>query len=116
MLIRICDGLAAAEEIGTYPIVNPETAKNLLYAGHYSTSVPHAFQGTEEIAKVELVYRSGAGEQILLPYYRFYVEITGIEGLAPSYTEGLRDYGAYYVPAVEPGFIENMPTYDGSFN
>ena len=29
---------------------------------------------------------------------------------------GLKEYGAYYVPAVEERYISNMPLWDGSFN
>lgn len=68
--------------------------------------------GSEYIAKAELVYRSGPLEEMLIPYYRFYVllpeeELSG---------EGLKSYGAYYVPAIEDEYIENMPVYDGHFN
>jgi len=30
--------------------------------------------------------------------------------------DGLKDYGAYYVPAVEGKYIANMPKWDGGFN
>ena len=69
--------------------------------------------GKEHIAKVELVYRVGAYEQVWLPYYRFLVELP--EEFRPEDKE-LHDFGAYYVPAVEGKYIANMPTYDGQFN
>ena len=114
--IRLEDHLAAAEALGTYPIISPAQAQSLLLEGHYQTSVPCAMPGADRIAGVELVYRTGRSEQLYLPYYRFYVDVTGIEGVSPENELGLRCYGAYYVPAVDPDFIENMPTYDGSFN
>ncbi len=114
--IRIYDEDAKVENLGTYPIISPEAATELLRTGHYATSVPVAYTGTEEIAKVELVYRTGIRAQVLLPYYRFYIDVTGKEDAGVSLSYGLREYGAYYVPAVEPAYIENLPTYDGSFN
>ena len=30
--------------------------------------------------------------------------------------DGLKAYGAYYVPAVESAYISDMPVWDGSFN
>lgn len=114
--VRINDWLAAAKKLGDYPVIDPERAEQLLRDGHYVTSVPHGLDGTEALAKVELIYRFGPGERTLLPYYRFLVELTGVEGLDPQHTDGLRLFGAYYVPAVEPSFLENLPTYDGRFN
>ena len=90
-----------------------EAARELLLAGHYATSVPCALPGEESIAKVELVYRAGTYEQVWLPYYRFLAELP--KELGPA-DPALKDYGAYYVPAVEGKYIANMPTYDGGFN
>lgn len=45
-----------------------------------------------------------------MPYYRFYVELPEEE------SDGMKTYGAYYVPAVEEKYISNMPLWDGSFN
>jgi hypothetical protein len=65
----------------------------------------------EYVAKVELVYRTGGTEQYFMPYYRFYVELPDMER-----ENGLKTYGAYYVPAVEGEYISNMPVWDGRFN
>ena len=62
---------------------------------------------------MELVYRTGSHEAVWLPYYRFLVDLP--EEYRPA-DKTLRDYGAYYVPAVDGRYITNMPTYDGSFN
>lgn len=45
-----------------------------------------------------------------MPYYCFYVELPEEE------RDGLKTYGAYYVPAVEKEYLTNMPLWDGSFN
>lgn len=111
MLIRLYDGLACADKIGDYPIISEQEALTLLLEGHYATSVPYEMPGKEYVAKTELVYHSGSGEQMFLPYYRFLVELPEMEQ-----DNGLKDYGAYYVPAVEGTYLANMPTYDGGFN
>lgn len=107
---------AAATSLGDYPLISPEQAEGLLFAGHYATSVPYAIGADCDVSRVELVYRTETTEAIWLPYYRFYIDLTDVAELAPETTDGLRVYGAYYVPAVEPEYIENMPTYDGSFD
>jgi len=101
-----------SDKMGDYPIISAEEAKELLLAGNYATSVPCEMPGEEHIAKVELVYRT-SHERVWLPYYRFLAELP--EEYSPSGTN-LRDFGAYYVPAVEGQYITNMPTYDGHFN
>lgn len=113
--IRRNDGLLSAEKLGDYPVISVEEATQRLIAGNYQTSVPAAFPGEEYIGKVELVYRTGRLEEVLLPYYRFYVLLP--DTMSRSAAEhGLQTYGAYYVPAIAEEYIANMPTYDGRFN
>ncbi len=104
-------GRNLTEKLGDYPIISVKDAKKLLLDGHYVTNAPYEFPGEKYVAKVELVYRTGKGDQYFLPYYRFYVELPEMED-----EDGLKDYGAYYVPAIEGRYIENMPLWDGSFN
>ena len=113
--IRLNDGLLSAEKLGNYPVISAEEATERLEAGNYQTSVPAAFSGKEYIGKVELVYRSGRLEEVLLPYYRFYVLLPDTMNSSAA-EQGLHTYGAYYVPAIAEEYIANMPTYDGSFN
>ncbi|MGN1307933.1 MAG: hypothetical protein ACI4V3_09720 [Faecousia sp.] len=113
--IRINDGLLSAEKLGDYPIISVEEATERLIAGNYQTSVPAAFSGEEDIGKVELVYRTGRLEEVLLPYYRFYVLLPDTMNSSAA-AQGLQTYGVYYVPAIAEEYIANMPTYDGSFN
>lgn len=114
-IIRLATDEDIYEEIGSYPIINVEQAKRLLLNGNYATSVPCAMPGEDKIVKVELIYRTSRLEQIAMPYYRFYVDVTDCEEIGNN-DLSLRTYGAYYVPAVSGEYIENMPTYDGSFN
>ena len=97
--------------IGNYPIISKEQALELLENKNYITSVPDEFPGSEYVKKVELVYRSSNREKTYLPYYRIYVELPSMK-----LENGLNTYGAYYVPAVEGKYIENMPLWDGAFN
>ena len=111
--IRIRNALAAAETLGDYPIVSADEARQRLRAGNYQTSAPCALPEDADIAGEELVYRTGSREQLLLPYYRFYVRLPDTD---MEYADGLQLYGAYYVPAIADAYLENMPVYDGRFN
>ena len=79
--------------------------------GNYITTVPYEMPGGEYICKVELVYRVSHRDEYFMPYYRFYVEMP--EG---ELENGLKDYGAYYVPAVDRAYLTGMPVWDGGFN
>ncbi len=116
MLIRLNDGLRMAEKLGDYPLISVSEAKEKLLDGQYQTSVPVAMPGEKYIAKVELVYRSGPMEETLLPYYRFYVELQDADGWQMTQSNGLKTYGAYYVPAIQDDYISNLSTYSGGFN
>lgn len=109
--VHINNGLMPAEKVGDYPVVSALEARQRLLSGKYQTSVPYAMPGEEYIAKVELVYRTGRLEEMLMPYYRFYVLLPDMER-----DDGLKTYGAYYVPAVADEYVDNMPVYDGHFN
>ena len=111
MLIRINDKLSCAEKIGDYPIISTEEAKDMLLDGGYITTVPYEMPGKKYIAKAELIYRSGIGENIWMPYYRFLVELPDM-----AQENGLKNFGAYYVPAVKAEFITGLPLWNGSFN
>ena len=113
--IEIRDCLSLAEKIGDYPIISAAEATERLISGDYLTSVPVEFPGAESIGKIELVYRTGRLEEMLLPYYRFYVQLPD-EINRSAAKKGLKTYGAYYVPAIADEYIADMPIYDGSFN
>ena len=107
------------EKLGDYPLLSVEEAEALLEEGHYLTTVPLEMPGLSYVAKVELIYRAGSSEPTYLPYYRFYVELPGWERLEPDgsvATDGIKTYGAYYVPAVDSAYLEALPVWDGSFN
>ncbi len=93
-----------SHKVGDYPIVSPEKATELLGQGCYLTAVQDEFPGVDKIGKVELVYRTGEWNEYFMPYYCFYVEMPETEG-----QPGEKDYGMYYVPAVEGKYIADMP-------
>ncbi len=111
MLIRVNDKLSCAEKIGDYPIISVSEAKDMLLDGGYITTVPYEMPGKKYIEKVELIYRSGIGENIWMPYYRFLVELPEM-----AQENGLKNFGAYYVPAVKQEYITGLPLWNGNFN
>lgn len=100
-----------SQKVGDYPVITVKTAKKLLNAGKYITNAPHELPGAEYVRDVELLYLSGRREQYFMPYYRFLVELP-----QEARENGLRTYGAYYVPAVEEAYLTDLPVWDGSFN
>ena len=114
--IRIFDALITAQKVDDYPIISIDEAKERLINGNYQTGVPIEFPGEESIGKVELMYRAGRLEEIFLPYYRFYVLLPDDMTSEAASGKGLKNYGAYYVPALTDEHVVNMPTYDGRFN
>ena len=93
--------IVLSEKIANYPIVSVKEAKKLLKEGSYFTNVPYEITKMKHVKDVELVYRTGEMEEYFLPYYRFLVEL-------PEDVKGMKSFGAYYVPAVEQKFIQNV--------
>ena len=113
--IVLGDGLLLAEKLGDYPIISAEEAKELLLSGCGQSSVPPDYPAptAETVEHVELIYRIGALEEVLLPYYRFDVRLPDKSNCGAEL--GLKSYGVYYVPAIAAEYITNMPTYTGWF-
>lgn len=96
------------EKIGNYPIISAEEAKTLLVGGNYLSSLDYRITGEEEIAKTELVYRSGIGYETVMPFYRFLVEAFPEKiGQTAENTERL--FAAFYVPAVRGEYLTDLP-------
>ena len=100
-----------SQKVGDYPILTVDEAAEQLAEGNCISSVPSDAIPSDTPAKVELVYRTGEREGYFLPYYRFYLELPSMEE-----EDGLKTYGAFYVPAVRPEYLEGVPVWDGSFN
>lgn len=119
---RVCAQITLpdlSEKVGDYPILTVKEARKLLLNGDYITTVPAEIPGEEYISKVELVYRTGQLEKYYMPYYRFYVEIPRTawsEGITRNEANGLKTYGIYYIPAVEPQYITDKLVDDGGYS
>lgn len=121
MMIWINNPLSAAQNLGEYPIIDAQAATQLLLSGSYITTVPteYLINGeitAEAIAKTELIYRSGSHDAYYQPYYKFYVALSDEYHAEGSRPEGIKEYGAFYVPAVESKYLSDISVWDGSFN
>ena len=100
--LRVWGRQAVGELMGQYPLITVDEAEQALVEGRCYTSVTETFPGIDHLGQVELVYREGS--ETVVPYYRFWVELPDLE------TEsGLRTFGAYYVPAIEPDYLTDPP-------
>lgn len=100
-----------SQKVGDYPLITVDEAKEKLAEGQYKSTVPAAFPGLNYVARTELIYRTGQNETYFMPYYRFLVEMPEM-----AQDNGLKTYGAFYVPAVEDEYLSNMIVWDGRFN
>ena len=99
-----------SEKLGDYPIITPAEAWQMLQDGSSITTVPVSIPENAFPARVDLLYRNSASEQVFMPYYRFLIEL-------PDMAQGdLKNYGTYYVPAVQSEYLNVLPVWDGSFN
>ncbi|MBR3759513.1 MAG: hypothetical protein IKK47_00775 [Ruminococcus sp.] len=118
--ISIYNNYDYKEFAGMYPVISYDEAYEKLISGDYYTTVwdehylPDGIN-TDEIFFTGISYNRTNDYKYTLPYYRFLIELhperTGDMKLA----DGMREFGAYYVPAVSPDYlvIENM---DVAFN
>ena len=95
-----------AEYLGDYPLLTLEEAAEQLMSGDYSTSYYSApidddYRPTD-YAEVVLDYRVDSHQEYILPYYRFFVDITDQLDMGSD----TRSYGVFYVPAVRPEYLE----------
>lgn len=100
-----------SQKAGDYPLITVDEAKEKLAEGQYKSTVPAAFPGLDYVARTELIYRTGQYETYFMPYYKFLVEIPEM-----AQDNGLKTYGAFYVPAVEEEYLSDMIVWDGRFN
>ena len=114
-LIYFDNGFMSSDYLGDYPVITLDKAQEMLIEGKYLTTVPADFIkngviSAEDIALGELVYRCSSGlDKYFMPYYRFYVELD-------FDSDGGKDYGAFYVPAVSEEYLSDLTVWDGSFN
>ena len=100
---RFADELAAAEKADEYPVIGIGEAYTQLYAGNcrYNTGIMP--RKGHEVGDAQLIYFNDRISKYQMPYYRFLIDIT--DDLDIMTAEGLRIYGIYLVPAVDPLYI-----------
>lgn len=91
-----------------YPIISPEEAINQFKKGNYATNVTNVSPDKAKIYHVELEYWSKGYQEYIQPVYKI---IIGQDDWNEDSTkncgmkEGLKVFGAVYVPAVSPEFV-----------
>ena len=102
------DYTAYTEKLGDYPVIGYEKALDCLINGKYlSTVYPNElwFDGIierDEVHMTEIVYINSAGNKTFMPFYKFYVLLEFTHEKSP---EGLKNYGVFYVPAVNEEYL-----------
>lgn len=118
--ISIYNNYDYKEFAGMYPVISYDEAYEKLISGDYYTTVweeeyiPDGIN-TDEIFFTGIEYKRTADYKYTLPYYRFLIELHPERSEDMQLAEGMREFGAYYVPAVSPEYlvIENT---DVAFN
>ena len=113
MVIRIKNPMSAAQNLGEYPIIDANEAEQLLLTGNFITSVPTEYlkngaMSPDIISKTELIYRTEPHDKYYQPYYRFYVELSDEYYAEGSRSQEMKEYGAFYVPAIESEYLQMM--------
>ncbi|MGL4449946.1 MAG: hypothetical protein ACRDD2_00860 [Sarcina sp.] len=104
-----------SEKLGDYKIITVEEAQELLLDGKYVTTVDYKIKDKETVKKVELIYRKSDYDNLLIPYYRFLVQLPA-EGGSIIEENNLKEYGAYYVPAIESSYYGEIKIESIEFN
>lgn len=107
------------EFAGMYPVISYDEAYEKLISGEYYTTVweeeyiPDGIN-VDEIFFTGIEYKRTHDYKYTLPYYRFLIELHS-EWTSKNVSESIKEYGAFYVPAVSPEYliIENT---DVAFN
>ena len=118
--ISIYNNYDYKEFAGMYPVISYDEAYEKLISGDYYTTVwdehylPDGIN-TDEIFFTGIEYNRTNDYKYTLPYYRFLIELHPERTSDMKLADGMREFGAYYVPAVSPDYlvIENM---DVAFN
>ncbi len=120
MCIWLNNPLCASKYAGDYPIITEQEATELLLSGNYYSTVPNDYirNGSiskEDIAKTEIVYRNNR-EEYYQPYYKYYVELDPSVIDMADEAEGLKNYGIFYVPAIEHEYLADYTSTNNSPN
>ena len=114
-IIRRNNGLLSAEKLGDYPCDHGGGGRGTVVCRKLSDECSRCIfrRGIDRQGRTGISYRTVGRNPDA--YYRFYVLLPeSVYGADDE--EGLKTYGAYYVPAVAEEYIADMPIYDGDFN
>ncbi len=98
------------EFAGMYPVISYDDAYKKLISGEYYTTVweeeyiPDGIN-VDEIFFTGISYKRTADYKYTLPYYRFLIELHPERSGEYALSEGMKEYGAFYVPAVSPDYL-----------
>lgn len=95
--------------VGNYPILTPEEAEQLLRQGAGLSMVP-ADSADFEIGAMGLVYLNQPWLDYYLPFYWFRVALP--ENSPYQTANENHAYTLYYLPAVEPAYISDLPHWE----
>lgn len=109
MQIRINAFSENLDKLANYPLIGREEAESRLLGGDYYSSFLEGVPEKQNIHRVEIVYRNGSNAKIIMPFYKFYVE------MPEKKEDDLRFYGTFYVPAIDPPF-DTQPGDQVQFN
>ena len=108
-LLRIWAKPDDVKELGMYPVITADEAVKLYMEGVYRTT--HAQGLGKHILRAELVYYSSRYEPLIMPYYRFLVELEDMEA-----ADCFVNTAAVYVPAVDPAYYRFDVSSEMPFN
>lgn len=96
-------------ELAYYPVITPETARELAASGQYFTDgrespypLDDGYPAMDWLDSWDLAYLENPDTGILLPFYRFLVPMGTDEA-------GYTGCGFNYVPAIDGAFLEDYP-------
>lgn len=98
------------QKLGDYPVINYTEAVDALIEGKYLSTVAEDLclndgkVKKDNVHMTEIVYFKQSGNKFFIPYYKFYVLLDYHNEKSP---ENLKNYGIFYVPAVESRFFKN---------
>lgn len=95
---------------GDYPIISPEEAEELLFAGkafpqYTPESVLLEKLEKGKLVRLDLIYRRFEGVPYFIPYYVFALEEKFPAGDNPDVDPTLNIYQPLYVPAIDPDYL-----------
>lgn len=106
--IRILNKMSAYQETDEYPLISLEEAYEQLLKGYCIANAGGILPDADtETGDVQLVYWDNQICNYALPCYLFMMDITdALKEQIGLYIEGVRQYGLYYVPAIDPKYYK----------